>query len=382
MISIGIARHGLVDLLAAVRVQGANLAPGVAGDDRVAHPQRPAMDEHRRDGPAADVEPRLDDRPGRLGVGIRLQLELGVGDEQHLLEQVVEVLLLPRGHVRVLRRPAPLLGLEILVHELLAHALRVRIRLVDLVHRDDDRHLGRARVVDRLLRLRLDPVVGGDDEHRDVRHLRAAGAHGGERLVARRVEERDLAVVVLSLVRADVLRDAARLGLDDGRLTDRVEERRLAVIDVPHDRHHRRPGDEILLGVLVLLLELELLGDVLDVDLALDLGGDQPDRLVRERLGDGHHLPEAHHDLDDLRRRDAERLRQILDGDARRDGDRPGRRGTGSRLRPRLGALASLARVLARARCAAVDDDTALSATRRLARADRPVRPVSLRVSL
>ena len=70
--------------------------------------------------------------------------------------------------------------------------------LVDLVHRDDDRHVGRARVCDRLLRLRHDAVVGGDDENGDVRHLRAAGAHRGERLVARRVEEGDLAAVVLA----------------------------------------------------------------------------------------------------------------------------------------------------------------------------------------
>ena len=56
---------------------------------------------------------------------------------------------------------------------------------VDLVHGDDDRHLGGARVVDGLDRLRHDAVVGGDDEDGDVRHLRAAGAQSGERLVAR-----------------------------------------------------------------------------------------------------------------------------------------------------------------------------------------------------
>ena len=201
--------------------------------------------------------------------------------------------------------------------------------LVDLVHRDDDRHLGRAGVGDRLLRLRLDAVVGRDDEHRDVGHVRAAGAHGGEGLVARRVEERDLAAVVLGLVRADVLGDSAGLGLDDGGLADRVEQRRLAVVDVAHDRDHRRPRDEILLGVLVDLRELVLLGDVLDGDLALDLGGDQLHGLVRERLRDRDHLAEAHHDLDDLGRRHAERLGQVLDGHAGRDRDRAGRRGAG-----------------------------------------------------
>src|SRR4051812_22541062 len=77
-----VARLGLRKLLALVVVQCAYLAPGVAGDDRVADLERAALDEHRRDGAAADVEPRLDDRTGRLRVRIRAQVELSVRDEQ------------------------------------------------------------------------------------------------------------------------------------------------------------------------------------------------------------------------------------------------------------------------------------------------------------
>ena len=50
-------------------------------------------------------------------------------------------------------------------------AVRVGVGLVDLVDRDDDRHLGGAGVVDRLERLGHDAVIGGDDEHGDVGHL-------------------------------------------------------------------------------------------------------------------------------------------------------------------------------------------------------------------
>jgi len=35
--------------------------------------------------------------------------------------------------------------------------------------------------------------------------------------------------------------DAAGLALGDVRLADRIEERRLAVVDVTHDRHDRGP---------------------------------------------------------------------------------------------------------------------------------------------
>jgi hypothetical protein len=61
--------------------------------------------------------------------------------------------------------------------------------LVDLVDRDDHRHSGRLGVVDRLDRLRTKAVIGRDHQNDDVGDVGAAGAHLGERLVARRVEE-------------------------------------------------------------------------------------------------------------------------------------------------------------------------------------------------
>ena len=82
-------------------------------------------------------------------------------------------------------------------------------RLVDLVDRDDDRHLGRLGVVDRFERLRHHAVVGRHHQHHDIGDLGAAGAHAGERFVTRRIDEDDLAAVLLDVIRADVLRDAA-----------------------------------------------------------------------------------------------------------------------------------------------------------------------------
>src|SRR2546427_326883 len=89
-------------------------------------------------------------------------------------------------------------------------------------------------MVDRLDGLRHDAVVGGHHEDDDVRRLSATCAHRRERLVPRRVEERDLAVPGLDLVGADVLRDPAELLFGDLRLADRVEEGGLAVVDVAH----------------------------------------------------------------------------------------------------------------------------------------------------
>ena len=138
------AGRRLLHLLAAEVEERAHLAPGVAGDDRVADAERAARDEHGRDRAAADVEAALDDRPGGLRLRVCLELELGVGDEQDLLEEVVEPLAGLGGDVGELRRPSPLLGLEVVRDELLAHLLRVGLGLVDLVDGDEHRHLGGA----------------------------------------------------------------------------------------------------------------------------------------------------------------------------------------------------------------------------------------------
>ena len=96
------------------------------------------------------------------------------------------------GDVDEHRLAAVLLGHEVVLGELLADLVGVGPLLVDLVDRDDDRHVGRLGVVQRLDRLRHHAVVGRDHEDRDVGDLGTTGTHGGERLVTRGVDEGDL----------------------------------------------------------------------------------------------------------------------------------------------------------------------------------------------
>jgi len=99
-----------------------------------------------------------------------------------------------------------------------------------------------------------DSVVRCNDHDCDVRDLGAAGAHGREGLVARRIEEDDVAAVLDDLAGADVLSDAAALPGRDLGCSDRIEERRLAVVDVAHDRDDR--GARLKEARVVLLIEL------------------------------------------------------------------------------------------------------------------------------
>src|SRR6185369_8300799 len=216
---------------------------------------------------AADLLARFEN--GTLGgdVGVGLQVQDVGGEEDHL-EQLFDPLALERRQRHHHRVATPVLGLQTLLGELARHPVGVGVCLVDLVDRHHDRHLGGARVGDRLDRLRHDAVVGPDHQHHDVGHLGATGTHHGERLVARGVEEDDLPAVDLDVIGADVLGDATELALGDLGGADGVEERGLAVVDVDHDGDHRRPrhppldlrlvaGDG-LAGRLLLLAELHL----------------------------------------------------------------------------------------------------------------------------
>ena len=134
---------------------------------------------------------------------------------------------------------APLLGDDAVLGELLAHAVGVGARLIDLVDGDDDGYAGGLGVVDRLDGLRHDAVVGSHDQNDDVGHLGTTGTHGRKGGVARGIDEGDLAVVDHDLRSADGLGDAARLAGSDTGVTDGVEQARLAVVDVTHDGDDR-----------------------------------------------------------------------------------------------------------------------------------------------
>ena len=204
---------------------------------------------------------------------------------------------------------------------------------------------------DRLERLGHDPVVGRDDDHRDVGHPGAAGTHRGERLVTRRVEEDDAAAVLDDLAGADVLGDAAPLaGRDLGR-PDRVEQARLAVVDVAHDGHDRGAWLE---QRRIVLLEQDFLGGGLGDrllagsasrrrwsrngrrlgDLVAELAGDERRRVTVDQLVDGREDAALDQLADHVRGVDVEQLGELLDGDRRRQLDRatlarverPGRR--------------------------------------------------------
>src|SRR5947209_6777014 len=91
---------------AAIVDERADAADDRSGDERVADAERAVLNEHRRHRTASLVQLRFEDRPGRTALRVRLELE-DVADEEHHLEEQLDVLLLLRGHFNGDRLPAP-----------------------------------------------------------------------------------------------------------------------------------------------------------------------------------------------------------------------------------------------------------------------------------
>ena len=229
----------LTQLLPLVVVHHPNASDNTADEHRVTQLQRAVLHEHGGAWTLIRVHPGLDDHTLGKSGWVRLELP-DVRHEQQDPQEVVDTGARERGHVDEGRVPTPVIGHQPLIGELLLHAVGICTLAVDLVHGDHDGHVSRLRVRECLKRLGHNAVVRGDHEHNDVGDLCTASAHGGERLVSRCVEERDLATLYLYLIGAYVLRDTAGFALHHVRLANRVEQAGLAVVDVSHHRDDGR----------------------------------------------------------------------------------------------------------------------------------------------
>ena len=202
------------------------------------------MDEQRGDGAATLVHLGFDHRAGARAVWIGFGLDLGLGYQLDCLEQ--------RGHSRLSSRRnrdgfdiAAVFGdHDTEIGQLLFDAVGVSRSHVHFVDGNDDRYVRGAGVVNCFTRLGHDPVVGGHDDDRNVGDLCTTSTHGGKRLVARRVKERDRVAINLDLIGANVLGDATRFARGDTRIANDVEQTGLTVIDVTHDRDYWRSRHE------------------------------------------------------------------------------------------------------------------------------------------
>ena len=218
---------------------GAHSAHRRSRKDVVARMQRTVLHDNARHGALSFIEARFDDRAFRFAIGIRFQF-LHFRHEVDCVEQRVD------PHTRLSRNgndhyvAAPFFGNKVVFHKPLFHFVGIHVRFIHFIHRHDDRHVRRFRVIDRLHRLRHDTVVRSHYKHYDIGDFRTARTHRGERRMPRGIDKRNLFAFCRHRVRADTLRDSARFAFRHRRGADFIEKRRFAVIDVPHHRHYGR----------------------------------------------------------------------------------------------------------------------------------------------
>ena len=171
-------------------------------------------------------------------------------------------------------------------------------------------------MMDGLLGLRHDAIIGCHHQDDDIGSLGTTRPHGRERLVTRRIQKGHHATRCFDVISTDVLGNPTGLTRCHTGFADMVEQRGLAVIDVPHDCHHRRTRQQGVFGRASLFLFQEgiriielgrkrLVPHFLDHDHG---------RFLIECLIDGHHGAQFHQRLDDFSGFDRHLVRQIGHG--------------------------------------------------------------------
>src|SRR5712692_463250 len=223
----------------------AHPAEHLSGDKRIAYFESALLHQQGGHRTAPAIELRLQNYAARQSIRIRLELKQVRGQQYHL-EQRVEIHLFLCRHLDHHRIAAPTVPEKTAVGELLLHSIGLRLRLIHLVYGHYDRDFSGAGVVDSLQGLRHHTVVGCYDQHHNVGHPSAAGAHHCKSFVARSIQKNDrtpLFSIVwirdLDRIRADVLSDSTGFAFGDVRLSNCVEQRRLSMVDVSHNCHDR-----------------------------------------------------------------------------------------------------------------------------------------------
>ena len=304
-------RPGDLDLPTAVIDERAHLAEDRARDDGVADVQRAVLDENRRDRPASLVEFCLEHGPDAARFGFALRSPMSVTSR-----------IISSSSARFWRFFADTSTMTVLP----PHSSGIRPS-------SDSSRFTRSGLASGLSILLIATMIGtpaafawsiasrvcgitpssAATTRMTMSVTRPAGAHQRERFVTGRVEEHHAAVVDLHVIGPDVLRDAARFALGDAGLPDAVEQRGLAVVNVPHDGDDRGARHAILrVGVHGLDLE-QFLFEAAEFHLGAELPRDHRRGVDVQRRVDGHHDPLVEEFLENILRAEFELLGEILD---------------------------------------------------------------------
>ena len=216
-------RSSFFDSFAVVIFHRTDTAPLLAHDEDIALAKRTVLYKNRRDWATAHIQLSFDDCTGSGAVRVRFQLK-NFRLKRDRFQQFFQAGSVDSRNLNVLHFARHLLHDHLVLQQVSAHLIRISLRAVDFVNRHDHRHFGRFRMINRLDRLRHHSVICCNHKHHDIRHLSTASTHRRKRGVAGCIKERQLVAILLDLIGADVLRDAASLTGNNLGIPDRVEK--------------------------------------------------------------------------------------------------------------------------------------------------------------
>ena len=264
--------------------------------------ERTVLNKEGSYGASVLVEASLYDYTLCRAVRVRLEF-LHLGNKKYCFEKLIYIHLCNSRNGHAYRVAAPLLGDEVIFGQLLHDAVGGHAGFIHLVYSDDYVNSGCLCVVDSLDGLRHDSVICSDNENCDIRSLRAARSHRGERRMAGSIEESYLLAVEVNSVCANVLGDTARLCRGDIGMAYSVKKRGLAVVNMTHDNNDRVSRRKILCGV-VGIVDYSVLYSDNDFlfGLCAELGRDYRGGVVVDDLVDSSHNAEGEQLLDNFSR--------------------------------------------------------------------------------
>ena len=95
-------------------------------------------------------------------------------------------------------------------------------------------------MVDGFYGLRHDAVVCGHNQHHKVGYFRTARTHGRKRLMPGGVQKCDPSLGGVNMIGTNVLGNPTGFVLGYPGFTDHIQQGRFTVVNMSHDRYHRR----------------------------------------------------------------------------------------------------------------------------------------------
>ena len=186
-----------------------NAAIFEATQDDVAFVQRTFTNQDGCNRTTTFIQEGFDDRAARHAFTNCFQFE-DFSLQQDCIQQFVDASTRFCRYVDELAFAAPLFRQDAVLGQFVFNTIRIGFWLIDLVHRNHNRHTRRFRVLDSFDGLRHHAVVCRHNQNNDIRCLRTTSTHRGKRGVTRGIQEGDHTVVGFNVVSTDVLGNAAR----------------------------------------------------------------------------------------------------------------------------------------------------------------------------